>query len=351
MDKLHVGICGLGFMGQTHFTRLHNHPRAEVVAVCDRAPARRAGDWSGTPGNLELTACVSRDALRAAAAYDDPAALLADPRIEAVVIALPTALHAPLAVAALEAGKHVLCEKPMALTVGDCDRMLAAARAAGRTLMVAHCIRFWPQYELVKRYVDEGRLGSLRFVSLRRLTSPPSYSSDGWLHDPTQSGGALLDLHIHDIDFAQHLLGLPDAIGAVGSRGVSGALEHVVATYRYTDDRYALLEGGWALTAPRPFEMAIAVHGDRGTLEWSSTWGNDVRFHDGSRTHLLPGTGDAYAQEDDYFVTCVLESRAVERCPPAASRVSVALAWLEERAITTRRVVPLSARLHAAWSA
>lgn len=349
MNKLRFGICGLGFMGRTHLARLQDHPRAEVVAVCDRDPARRAGDWSGTPGNLELGNRIRPDVLRAVTTYEDPPALLADSRVDAVVIALPTALHATLAVAALEGGKHVLCEKPMALSVGECDRMLAAARAARRTLMIAHCIRFWPQYELIKRYVDEGRLGPLRFVSLRRLTSPPGYSSDGWLHDGAQSGGALLDLHIHDIDFVQLLCGLPSSLAAVGSRGPSGALEHVAASYRYADGCYALLEGGWALTPPRPFEMGIVVHGAQGTLEWSSAGGQEVRFYDGSSARSLSCAGDAYAQEDDYFVRCVLDGHAVDRCPPTASRLSVALAWLAERAIKSGRVVPLSARLRAAW--
>jgi predicted dehydrogenase len=349
-DKLRFGICGLGFMGRTHFARLCQHPRAAVVAVCDCDPALRRGEWEGRFGNLDLGSAPPRKALCGVAAYETAEELIADANVEVVLIALPTPQHAPLSIAALQAGKHVLCEKPMAYRPSDCNRMLAAAKASGRTLMIGHCIRFWPQYELIKRYVDEGRIGALRFVTLRRLTSPPTHSAGGWLLAGAQSGGALLDVHLHDIDFAQHLLGLPDAVLATGMKGVSGAIDHVAATYRYADGRYAVLEGGWALTSPRPFEMSITVHGERGTLEWSSGWGNEVRHYDGTRTALIACEGDAYQREDDYFIDCVLSDRTPERCLPTSSRTSVALAWLEQRAVETGRVVPLSGRLHAAWT-
>jgi len=112
-----------------------------VVAVCDRDERRRSGDWRDAVGNLDLgQGAGGRVSLAGVAAYATPQELIADPNVDAVLITLPTALHAEVAIAALEAGKHVLCEKPMALRVGACDRMIRAAQAAGRTLMVAQCI-------------------------------------------------------------------------------------------------------------------------------------------------------------------------------------------------------------------
>jgi predicted dehydrogenase len=186
-EPLRFGICGLGFMGRTYFRYLRENPRAQVVAVCDKNPDVRSGCWQAT-GNLDPSAPERVD-LHDMARYARPEELIADPRVEVVAITLPTPLHAASTVKALEAGKHVICEKPMAPTLEECDRMIAAARACGRTLMVAQCIRFWPQYEAIKALVEEGRIGPVRFAKLARLSCPPTYSDGNWLLDGAASGG------------------------------------------------------------------------------------------------------------------------------------------------------------------
>ncbi|GAG14069.1 unnamed protein product, partial [marine sediment metagenome] len=250
----------------------------------------------------------------------------------------------------LQAGKHVLCEKPMALTLADCDRMIAAAEEAERTLMIAQCVRFWPQYEAIQQRVDDGRIGPVRFASLRRLASPPDYSSGGWLMDASQSGGALLDLHVHDVDFAQHLLGLPAKLTARGCRGPSGGIDHVVATYGYPDGRYAVLEGGWVYHSPWPFEMAITVVGETGTLDWSMQRGPEVCFYQGTNEVEKIAVSDetGWTRELDYFIECLREERAPERCLPSSSRASIALALLERKSIENGTRVRVPAELHAA---
>lgn len=353
MSKLRFGICGLGCMGRGYFNRLHQHPAAQVVAVCDRDARRRAGDWNDELGNFDaLTTKGGRVPLDGIRAYAEPREVIADPDVDAVLIALPTPLHAPIAIAALAAGKHVYTEKPMAGRPAECNAMIAAAERSGRTLMVAQCIRFWPQYELIQRYAAEGRLGAVRFAVLRRLGSPPAYSANNWLLDERQSGGAILDLHVHDVDFAQHLLGMPDTVYAQGLAGTAGGINHIVATYGYADGRYAVLEGGWAFAAPRPFEMSITVHGERGTLEWNSRGGNDVLHYDGGQQpHAIACEGDAYRRELDYFIECVQAGRPVERCTPTSTRNSISLAWLERRSVELGKLVNVSERLREAWNA
>jgi predicted dehydrogenase len=317
-EPLRFGICGLGFMGRTYFRYLRENPRAQVVAVCDKNPDVRSGCWQAT-GNLDPSAPERVD-LHDMARYARPEELIADPRVEVVAITLPTPLHAASTVKALEAGKHVICEKPMAPTLEECDRMIAAARACGRTLMVAQCIRFWPQYEAIKALVEEGRIGPVRFAKLARLSCPPTYSDGNWLLDGAASGGALLDLHVHDVDFAQHMLGAPATIHAVGCRGVSGQIDHAFATYGYSDGRYALLEVSWAYHAPWPFEMAITVCGGRGTLAWSSRAGTDVLLYAGGceAQRIACGDENGWKRELGYFVECVQAGRPVARCQPAS---------------------------------
>lgn len=339
-------------MGRSHFARLRQHPDAAVTAVCDRDARRRAGDWNDALGNLDLIRTDGgRAPLAGVRAYADPSELLADPQVDVVLITLPTHLHADTTVAALQSGKHVLCEKPMALRPGECDRMLAAAEASGRTLMIAQVIRFWPQYQAIRRVVEEGRLGAVRFMHLRRLGCPPTYSYENWLLDGARSGGAILDLHVHDIDFAHWLLGVPATITARGSRGPSGEIDHLVATWGYPDGRYAVLEGGWSgLAAPWTFEMEIAVQCERGTLGWAMSRGSDVSLYTtGPKSEAIPCSGDAIANEQSYFIDCVRNGRPVELCQPRSSRTSVVLAWLERRAIETGRPVDVGERLRAAW--
>ncbi len=352
MAKLRFGICGLGCMGRGHFARLYQNPRAQITAVCDANEARRCGDWNDELGNIDLVRTRGgRAPLGGMAQYGTPAELIADPNVDAVLITLPTVFHADVAVQALEAGKHVLCEKPMALRPADCDRMIRAAEKAGRCLMVAQCLRFWPQYTLIKELVDGGRLGRVRHVALRRVGSPPTYSAGNWLLKAEQSGGALLDLHVHDIDFAHYLLGVPATIYARGAVGLSGGIDHIVSLYSYEDGRFAVLEGGWWRAPTCPFDMEIMVQGEEGTLHWQSSAGPDVHLHRaGAATEVLTAGGDALAAEQEYFLDAVLNNRSVERCSPQSTRTSVVLAWLERRSAESGIVVRVTDRLRAAWT-
>lgn len=351
MNRLRFGIAGLGFMGRSHLARLNQHPRAEVVALCDRDEPRRRGEGGAGLGNLDYGDAQSgRAATSGLRAYATWQELVVDEDIDVILVALPTPLHADVSIAALDAGKHVLCEKPMGYRPADCDRMIRAQAASGRTLMVAQCIRFWPQYETIRRIVDEGRVGGVRFVTMQRTASAPAYSADNWLMDAGQSGGAWLDLHVHDVDFAQDMLGVPARIYARGTTGPSGGFDHIIATYGYADGRYALLEGGWAFNAPWPFDMSITVHGERGTLDWRMTRGSDVLLYaGGAEPERIACSGDALRKELDYFIECVQARRPVERCLPASTRTSIVLAWLERRSAESGKLVHVGDRLQAAW--
>lgn len=350
MSTLRFGICGLGFMGREHLRRLHDHPRARVIAVCDADSARCAGNWGG-PGNLDYGKGLDgKTLLEGVRTYEMPQELIADADVDVVLVALPTVLHTSVTIAAVEAGKHVLVEKPMALNVADCNRMISAAETANRVLMVAQCIRFWPQYVKIKELLAAGNIGAPRAVHLRRLGSPPSHSANNWMLRGPESGGAFLDLHVHDVDFAHHLLGLPDGVYARGRHGVSGEVDHIVATYSYADGRYAVIEGGWLSASGWPFEMSILVQGERGVLEWSLGRGPEViLYRTAGEPERITCAGDALQNQVDYFVDCVLGGQPVAQCAPRSTRHSVALAWLEHRSIEIGKVVSLTERLKQSW--
>ena len=129
-QPLGFGVCGLGFMGRQYFVHLRKHPHARIVVVCDQDAGRRAGNWDDSIGNINVREGERVD-MSGINAQADPDAVIADDRVDVVAVTLPTPTHADVTVRALEAGKHVLCEKPMALSLADCDRMIAAAERTG----------------------------------------------------------------------------------------------------------------------------------------------------------------------------------------------------------------------------
>ena len=165
MKKLNVAIVGFGFMGRTHYGVWKRMRNARVVCVCD---SNLAQITAKAKGNLDV---ADNSALPPSVrVYDDLDRMLATERLEVIDITLPTPLHAPMAIKALARDINVLCEKPMAVDAKTCDRMVAAERRSKGKLMIAQCVRYWPEYRLLKGYVDSGKFGKViaagAFISL-----------------------------------------------------------------------------------------------------------------------------------------------------------------------------------------
>lgn len=308
-------------MGGMHAAVYRLLPGCEVKGVYDRSPERAAafGDKHGLP---------LFDALEA----------LTD-AVDAVDVCLPTDLHCATSVAAMRAGKHVFCEKPMALTVEEAEQMVSAAEESGRHLMIGHCIRFWPEYALLKQTVDDGRLGRLTSLNLTRYGAFPSWSAENWLADEARAGGGALDMHIHDTDFALFLFGKPDSMvsnGTVDARGVS----QIFTTLRY-GPTIVHLEGGWNLPAGTPFKMAFRAIFERGAMIMD---GGPLTVYEDGKEPRIPefqamkaeGGGNisdlgGYYHELAYFVERVNSGLPLETVTPQSSLLSLATALEEIR--------------------
>ncbi|MCG3178454.1 MAG: Inositol 2-dehydrogenase/D-chiro-inositol 3-dehydrogenase [Phycisphaerae bacterium] len=300
-----VGIVGLGFMGTAHFGYYSANPKARIVALCDRIQARREGDFSGVGGNLSASGGKGVD-LSKIASYAKPEQLIADPNVDLVDICLPTDLHAKYAVLALKAGKHVINEKPMALTVADCDKVAAVAARAKGAYMVAQCIRFWPQYAVARQIVASGRLGPLKTIFLERLAPTPRYSTQQWLLNAKRSGGAAFDLHVHDVDYANYLAGVPTHVSAVGYKGESGGFDHVTATLVYPKGVVATVRGGWTYPDKWSFEMAFTIECAKGTIHWRMTSGQPMTVITNNKVETPKvASSDGWAEELKYLVNCI----------------------------------------------
>src|SRR5215218_312467 len=211
-----IGIVGIGFMGRIHFLAGQRLQGAKVAAICSRDPAKRAGDWRATrgnfgpePGQVDLTGVKT---------YEKLEQILADPEIDLIDVCTVTDQHAPIALAALKAGKHVLVEKAISLTPQDADAMLAAAKSAGKLLMVAHVLPFFPEFKFAAEAVRGGQYGKVVAAHFKRVIAKPDWSAD--IGDAAKTGGPAVDLHIHDTHFIGLVAGVP---GRVFSGGVVGA--------------------------------------------------------------------------------------------------------------------------------
>ncbi|MCS7017469.1 MAG: Gfo/Idh/MocA family oxidoreductase, partial [Gemmatales bacterium] len=140
---INVGVIGLGFMGVTHIKSYLQLPNARIAAICDAVRLPLDGNLSSISGNLATTEPIQLD-MRVVKAYRNYEELLANPEIDLVDICVPTPAHPAVAIAALQAGKHVLCEKPLARTSQLARQVVAAAARARGFFMPAMCLRFWP---------------------------------------------------------------------------------------------------------------------------------------------------------------------------------------------------------------
>ncbi|MFC1806139.1 Gfo/Idh/MocA family protein [Planctomycetota bacterium] len=336
-----VGVLGLGFMGQMHFNTYKAYRRAKVTAICDGDPKKLAGDW-GVAGNIEDTRAEPVD-LSGIAAYAKPAALFADPNVDVVDITLPTFLHAKHAIAALKAGKHVICEKPLALTVADCEKVIAAAKKAKRLLMVAHCIRFWPEWVVLKKLIDSKRYGKVLSASFWRKSLTPTWSWNAWLMADQRSGGAVLDLHIHDTDFINYAFGIPKAVRSTGVIGgvTKSAIDHVVTQYIYPRGPQITAEGGWAMAPGFGFTHGFCVIFEKATVEHDAKSGLPLTVHTTAGKTLTPKVpaGDGYIAELRHFVDCVAKGTKPTVVTPQAARDAVKVCLAEAKSVKTGREV------------
>lgn len=323
-SEIGIGIIGLGFMGRTHL-KAYAKAAADgisnrLVAVCDADPQRRAGLSSG-PGNLDRDQVEERlfdpGAVRG---VERPEELFESADIDLVSICTPTASHVPLARAALDAGKHVLLEKPVALTAVEARTLLDASREAATICMPAMCMRFWPAWAWLKERIDDRRFGPVRSAVFRRLGTRPAWAP--FYADPEQSGGALLDLHIHDVDFVRFCFGAPDRVTA------TGGLDHITALYRYDDGpTHVAAEGGWDHSDGFPFRMRYTVVFEEATADFDLGREDQLLLaRDGQLEPVEVSALDGYDGEMRHLLAAIQEGTA----PTATLEDAVALLELLE---------------------
>ncbi|MCE9590330.1 MAG: Gfo/Idh/MocA family oxidoreductase [Planctomycetes bacterium] len=299
---IRVGVIGLGMMGNTHLDVYTKRKDVQVVAVSDKNPDRLSGKVRAG-GNVKGQAKAGFD-LAAFERFDEGMDLIAHPGIDVVDICLPTPLHMKYALAALKAGKHVLLEKPMARTAKDAAKLAKAAKTSKKNVMVAMCMRFWPGWTWLKEAVDNKTYGKVRAAHFRRVANHPGgpFYSDG-----DQSGGAILDLHIHDTDFIQHVFGVPSSVRSWGYSKETNKIDHVVTHYEYARGGPMIFaEGCWCMSPGFGFSMNYTVNFENATAIFDLAAADTLTLvHQGKRSAVKLDPRMGYELEIDYFLNCV----------------------------------------------
>jgi len=300
-----IGIIGFGFMGRIHLRSYLADGRADIAAVAD--PRHDCLTRETPAGNIDQRSGQTFDLtrLKRHADYRD---LIADDSIEAVSICSPTSQHVEMSIAALQAGKHVLVEKPLGLTSREAMRVVEAASATSTAIvaMPAMCMRFWPAWRWLKEAIDDGRYGPVKSAALTRLGSMPKWSS--FYFDERESGGGILDLHIHDADFVRYCFGDPRTVFSTGYSQTTGDVDHVVTTYDYAGSPpLVTAEGGWSMRPGFQFVMRYVVNFEKATATFDLHRKPQLlvnRADEREELIELPGF-DGWEGEIRYFLDCI----------------------------------------------
>jgi predicted dehydrogenase len=288
---IRIGIVGIGFMGMIHYLAARKLKGAKVVAICSRDPKKLAGDWRSIQGNFGPRGEMMD--LGGIKKYDRLEKLLADPEIDLVDVCNPTNLHPPTAIQALQAGKHVLVEKCIALEPRDADAMVQTAAKAGKLLLVAHVLPFFSEFTFAAEAIRGGSHGRLLGAHFKRVISKPDWSAE--IGDASKTGGPAIDLHIHDTHFVGLVCGVPPAVFSTGVME-NGTVQYLTTQYLYGAGGPCVSCSSGALAQKgRPFVHGYEIYLERATLIYESgTTPLTVLHADGSTTQpKFEGGGDA----------------------------------------------------------
>jgi predicted dehydrogenase len=247
-----VGLVGAGFMGEAHAAAWKSLG-VRSLTVHDSFPAAA----ERLAGQFDATTAPSLDDLFGVC--------------DVVDVCTPTHLHREVVVAAAAAGRPVICEKPLARTVEDGEAMIAACQTAGVPLFVAHVVRYINEYAAAKQAVEAGRVGRLAVIRLRRESARPNKPADHWFFDPARSGGVMMDLLVHDYDYARYLAGDVESVWARTVRDASGTdVDFGFAVLRHVSGAITHVAGGWVYPWP-VFRTGFEIAGDGGLIQYESS--------------------------------------------------------------------------------
>lgn len=330
-----VAIVGGGFMGTTH-AKGYKNIGVEIVAIAD-IDKKAKEDFMKTYNCKGFdTAQSMMEAVHSEIDYLD--------------VCIPTYQHEEMVLLAAKYNKHVLSEKPFALTLEAIDNMLEATQKSNSIFMIGQVLHFWPEYAKIKEWVDQGIFGEIKLATAVRLGQHPISE---WYGDPKKSGGGIYDLHVHDIDFLCYLFGDVDEVYATGKKARKDSWNFVDSTLRFKNGVNATAQVAFGITDNYPFSMNLRIVGEKATAEFSFSAGFNLEDIASARNSLMlyrngqephqepPSTRDPYEIEVEYFANCVKEGKQPEIVKPKEVRKSIQAILGLIKSLETGKVVKI----------
>lgn len=304
---LKAAQLGLGGNGRGHLSNYNRFTDEgdiiKLVAVCDIDPEKFKK--VNIEFNLdEVKGDVDFNGLHL---YTDYKEMIEKEELDLVTISLPTYLHHDATVDFLNAGVNVLCEKPMGLDIAQCEDMIAAAKRNGKMLMIGQCLRFWDEYVMLKKFIDEKTYGDVTAGFFYRGGGTPKWSYNNWYLHKELGGGAIYDQHIHDVDMVSWLFGKPEAVSTSGKNLIKGSSFDTLSTnYFYADGKVINSQNDWTVSGTG-FFMGFRVNFTNGTVVLDPATGFSAA-HRGEKLQKieLEKKTNAYYNETRYFAECIL---------------------------------------------
>ena len=346
---IRVGIAGLGFMGMVHYLSYEKVRGAKVAAICEMNKKRLTGDWRDIQGNFGPAGKkMDLSGVNTTTSFDE---MLADPQIDLIDITLPPAMHASFAIKAMRAGKHVFCEKPMALSTTDCAKMLRASKSTGKQLFIGHVLPFFPEFAWALKAVRSGKYGKLLGGSFKRVISYPQWLSNYW--SAKHIGGPMLDLHVHDAHFIRLLFGMPTAVITNG-RQRGELAEYWNTQFCYDKPKYAVqATSGTIAQQGRAFTHGFEIQLEKATLAFDfAVIGKEAKYlcpptlfdNKGQAKAVKLGSGDpmdSFVSEIKEVLTCVRQDRESSILDSNFARDAILLCHKQTQSLARGRSVKI----------
>jgi predicted dehydrogenase len=328
---LKAGLIGIGFMGRGH---LDNYIRLEqegipvkLTAICDVDKNKFEGKF--VEENIDV-GNVQYDFTKYNL-YTDIDEMIEKEELDFVDIALPTYLHAEASIKALNKNLHVLCEKPMALSSEKCLKMIEASKRNGKTLMIAQCLRYWPEYEYLKECVENKQYGDVLGAYFFRGGATPVWSYNNWLLKKEKSGGCLIDQHIHDVDTINWLFGKPKSVSSIARNVVIGSGYDIVSTnYIYEDGKMVNAQDDWTLGGDYGFDMKYRVNFEKGNLIYEK---GTLKVNPNNDKSFIPelSKDNGYYREIKTFCNAIIENSTKNLICPESTMNTIKIAEAEQK--------------------
>ena len=329
---LNYAIIGFGALGKVHFSCYgelkERVPEVKLVAICDSAAAafnsQAKTNLGTTSANLDLSAYKI---------YADCEEMFEKEKLDFVIVALPTFVRAEICMSAMRHGINVFSEKPISLTLDEASMLLDGARECGVKFHVGQCLRFSHHVKLLKEALESGKYGRVIRAEFNRISPLADWSRNNWLLDEKKSGGAALDMHIHDTDLINYLFGIPEAVSSHATN-YKTEFECIDTVYHYPDGKLVTSIGDWGMPGCFKFEQSYTVRFEKATLVFE----DDVLtlFNEGGEEKILPNVSvNHYVEEVVDFLDCIKNGVDSTVNDPTTARDALTVVLAEKKSART----------------